>query len=88
SCKTAGLAQLLNRTYREPTLTRLIAFGDGGNDACLLRTAGVGIAMAAADPGAAIGATHQLTDSLAQYLNSGLKTELTPRPAARCPHRS
>ncbi|HEY3609016.1 MAG TPA: HAD hydrolase family protein [Pseudonocardiaceae bacterium] len=69
SCKTAGLGKLLAHRYHEPTLARVIAFGDGGNDACLLSRAGAGVAMAVSDPDTARNATLQLTGSLGAYLN-------------------
>ncbi len=68
SCKTVGLAELMARRYGQPTLDDVVAFGDGSNDACLLRCAGAGVAMAVSDPDAARSATIQLAGSLAAYL--------------------
>jgi hydroxymethylpyrimidine pyrophosphatase-like HAD family hydrolase len=89
SCKSAGLARLLNLRYHEPTLARVVAFGDGDNDACLLRTAGAGVAMVVSMAGAVRGATIRLNSSLATYLNQefprGLGT--APRAGLPCGHQ-
>lgn len=89
SCKTAGLARLMTLVYQEPTLTRVVAFGDGRNDACLLRSVGAGVAMAASDPAAARGATMQLAGTLATYLNEEFPRGLgdAMRPGHRCGHQ-
>lgn len=88
ACKTAGLARLLARHYQEPTLSRVIAFGDGDNDACLLRTAGAGVAMAVSAADTAGGATLRLTGSLATYLNDEFPQGLDdPRTGLRCSHQ-
>jgi HAD superfamily hydrolase (TIGR01484 family) len=90
SCKAAGLARLLASDYGEPTLAPLIAFGDGDNDACLLRTAGAGVAMAVSEADAARGATVRLTGPLGTYLTDefprGIGDE--PRPGLPCAHCS
>lgn len=83
SCKAAGLTVLLGHK----TLTKVIAFGDGANDACLLRSAGAGIAMAIADPDTARDATRQLTGPLAAYLTDEFPHGLAPRRPRPCPHR-
>lgn len=89
SCKGAGLARLLSLRYREPTLARVIAFGDGDNDACLLRTAGAGIAMAVSEADAVRGATMQLHNSLAAYLTTEFPRGLdVPRAGLPCDHHS
>jgi len=87
SCKTAGMTRLMAGFYRERGLTRVVAFGDGGNDACLLGCAGAGVAMAVANPGAMKNATIQLTGSLADYLNDEFPDGLTARKDRRCEHQ-
>lgn len=89
SCKTAGLTQLMAGSYAEPTLARVVAFGDGSNDACLLGSVGAGVAMAISDPDTARSATIRLTGSLATYLNEEFPGGLVeaPRTGHPCRHQ-
>jgi hypothetical protein len=88
SCKTAGLVRLMAERYAEPTLRRVVAFGDGDNDVCLLGSVGAGVAMADSYPGAARAASLRLRGTLAGYLNAGFPRglEKTRRAGRRCRH--
>jgi HAD superfamily hydrolase (TIGR01484 family) len=89
SCKTAGISRLMAGVYGEPTLDRVVAFGDGSNDACLLRAAGAGVAMAVAHPETVQNATMQLRGTLAGYLAEEFPGGLggTTRTGWRCTHQ-
>jgi hydroxymethylpyrimidine pyrophosphatase-like HAD family hydrolase len=91
SCKAAGTAHLLSTVHSEPTLDRVVAFGDGSNDACLLGTVGVGVAMAVSHPDAVQRATIQLRGTLEHFLTEefsrgGLAAAV--RAGRRCAHRA
>jgi hypothetical protein len=88
SCKTAGLARLMAERYAEPTLGRVVAFGDGDNDVCLLGSVGAGVAMADSYPGAARAASLRLRGTLAGYLTAGFPRGLEKirRAGRRCRH--
>jgi hydroxymethylpyrimidine pyrophosphatase-like HAD family hydrolase len=87
SCKAAGVAHLLASAYGEPNLDAVVAFGDGGNDACMLGAVAVGVAMEVSHPDTVRRATLQLRGTLAGYLADGFRgvTGGSPRPG--CAHR-
>jgi hydroxymethylpyrimidine pyrophosphatase-like HAD family hydrolase len=90
SCKVIGLSKLMARAYGEPTLDRVMAFGDGSNDACLLGAVGRGVAMALSHPDTVRSAALQLSGTLARYLNEELSGESGPagRTGRNCVHRA
>jgi hypothetical protein len=65
SCKANALGEVLSRRFGEAGLRGVIAFGDGPNDACLLGTAGFGVALTDV---AARHASIRLTEPLGDYL--------------------
>jgi hydroxymethylpyrimidine pyrophosphatase-like HAD family hydrolase len=74
-------------TYAEPTLEHTVAFGDGANDVCMLRSAAAGVAMAASHASAVGAATVQLTESLGGYLGR-FPHGLSLRTPSRCVHQA
>jgi hypothetical protein len=82
TCKAAAVADLLARQFGESGLDRVIAFGNDTNDACLLATARVGVAVAGSHPLAAARATVRLTVPLGAFLLDGLvRLPVGPAPA-------
>jgi hydroxymethylpyrimidine pyrophosphatase-like HAD family hydrolase len=68
SCKASALVRLLHRRFGEVDLSRVVAFGDGANDACLLGAAALGVAVPGGDELAVTHADLTLTGSLGDFL--------------------
>lgn len=83
TCKATGLARFLARYRDEPDLSRVVAFGNGYNDACLLASAACGVAVRGADDVAVRNCDRHLTEPLGDFLSrpgtpSALRDILTP----------
>ncbi|MEU2665194.1 HAD hydrolase family protein [Micromonospora sp. NPDC007220] len=68
TCKTAAVTALLAEQAGEADLKRVIAFGDGRNDRCLLASAAVGVAVADSHADAAARATMRLSGPIGDFL--------------------
>ncbi len=77
--KVNGLTAHLARRFGEADLSRVIAFGDGENDAALLVRSAVGVAVDGCVPVSAAGASVRLDQPLARYLATLDPHRLVPR---------
>jgi hypothetical protein len=68
--KAVGLAALLALRFGERDLSRVMAFGDGDNDAGLLAAARPGIAVQGSSPAARAAARLHLEEPLGAYLEA------------------
>jgi hypothetical protein len=66
--KAAGLACWLADRFGEADLSRVIAIGDGDNDADMLSSSGVGVAVRDSSPAAIASASVHLVGSLEMFL--------------------
>ncbi|GGY14969.1 HAD family hydrolase [Streptomyces xanthochromogenes] len=80
--KAVGLAALLAARFGEGDLSRVVAFGDGDNDAGLLAAARLGIAVQGSSPAARAAARLRLDEPLGAYLAA---TDLPERGWAGVP---
>ncbi|WSG28441.1 HAD hydrolase family protein [Streptomyces europaeiscabiei] len=74
--KAAGLADLLAERFGEQDLSRVVAFGDGDNDADLLAASRVGVAVQGCSPAARAAARVHLDGPLGAYLETVVPGEL------------
>lgn len=83
TCKAAGTSGVVEAMGSR--LSECIAFGDGANDECLLRAAGLGVAVLGSSAGARFAADVALNVDLADWLD--LHSWRTLRgDVTRCPH--
>ncbi|HHP1111515.1 MULTISPECIES: HAD-IIB family hydrolase [Bacillus cereus group] len=75
-CKAEGLLRLINKELGEKyDLNNVIAFGDGRNDASLLKRSSLGIAMNDSHPEAIKNANIHLSEPLDSFLNKTFRRE-------------
>jgi hypothetical protein len=90
TCKGAALAVHLAEVWGEQDLSRVVAFGDGRNDRCILAAADVGVAMHDSHADAAAHATMRLTGSIGDFLRTfdlaGLVRRDQPAIVSDCAH--
>lgn len=87
ACKSTGLTRYLHQRDGNVNLRRVVSFGDGVNDVCLLSMTGAGVSMAVAHQEAVEAASIHLTGSLGNYLRGGLAgIQLSSRTVHRCWH--
>jgi phosphoserine phosphatase len=68
TCKSTALSQHLRNEFGEHSLDHVISFGDGANDAQLLRRSRIGVAVRHSDESAVAAADLHLSVSLGQFL--------------------